>query len=255
MIGQPSSSRTRGSSSRMSPKPILQAQLRQLPPQRRGHPARQLVLVDRARRTRAGRPTGRPSRRASRRKYARQLVQRRVVEQRTSKPASRRFGERLLGGRLRGAVGQRPHCGADERRSESRLLRGTRRGPSSRSCASAPRAGSSGAARADAGTSVRTRSGVSRPPGSLRLSTSTSGLRCDRAGALCVVVVGVERADREHEAGDDLFRAAPLRDRRDLQIGRDVVHRLGDPDAPDPVADHAGRVRAPSPPRARATRP
>ncbi len=36
--------------------------------------------------------------------------------------------------------------------------------------------GSDGAAARNAGTSVRTRSGVRRPPGSLRLSTSTSAL-------------------------------------------------------------------------------
>ena len=36
--------------------------------------------------------------------------------------------------------------------------------------------GSAGAAARSAGTSVRTRSGVSSPPGSLRFSTSTSAL-------------------------------------------------------------------------------
>ena len=167
----------------------------------------------------------------------RQLVQRLVVEQHIEARVAQ-IQDRLLRRRLRGPVGERPHCGAQERRSERgcfevggeshgrrhvrvHLERQVRRRTAQRRHERAHPVGGQQAARV------------------LEVENVDMRTSRDRTGALCVVVVRVERADREHEPGDNLFRAAPLRDRGDLQIGCDIVHRLGDPDAPDPVADHA----------------
>ena len=64
-----------------------------------------------------------------------------------------------------------------------------------------------------AGISVRARSGISRPPGSLMYSASTSGHAASRRAAVHVVRVVVDGAERVHQRGDHEF-AARLLDHR-----------------------------------------
>ena len=115
--------------------------------------------------------------------------------------------------------------------------------------------GSAGAAARSAGTSVRTRSGVSRPARVLEVEHVHVGARGDLARARGVVVVGVNRADAVDEADQHLLGALLLRDPGDAQIGLDVVHRLGDPDPADAAADDAGQGESHDVDAARAARP
>ena len=60
----------------------------------------------------------------------------------------------------------------------------------------------------------------------------------ERRGALGVVLVRVDRADRVREPDHDLLDPLGPRDRRQMAQTRGIVGRVGDLEAPDPVAGH-----------------
>jgi len=83
--------------------------------------------------------------------------------------------------------------------------------------------------------------GREQPAGVLEVQDVDVCARGDRSRAGGVVAVRVHRADAVHEADEHFLRLLLLRDARDTQRGLDVVHRLRNPDPPDPVSDHAAQ--------------
>ena len=150
---------------------------------------------------------------------------------------------RRLGGRVRRAAGERARGGVEHAEAGPCAFEVDDRSEADRGVA--VQLGDALAGRSDeVGRQLAHCVGREQPAGVLEVEAIHVGAVRERRRALRVVRMGVDGADRVGEADHHLLDSLLLRHARDPAQSRGIVRRVGDLEAPDPVAHDASEGEA-----------